>query len=519
MLRSAIIGCSVAALCLVFGMTVPGCREEPEEMVVSLEEVSVFEVPEQVHWDFVAGQGVSCAEQPDPNVTAYPPFISTQPLFGRVHLPREIHRGLHGRWYYFALDESGGTGQGYDRLYFDLDGNLDLTDDRTVETPDDSPEERLVRVSRIERQVCFDFLSIPFPFGTEGPRPLKVMPRLVVYEDGDYYLTFVTTKAFRGKVTIAGQHFDVWLGHNRRIGGWFDRPSTAVHLVRNGDFDHREGMSANLLMEWHRIDGADYRLSASPSGDRLTIRRYRGPYGTLKIGTGGRPLGRARMSGGLYSGEALFWIGGKFRKSGRRKAVGSFRVPIGDYAAGLEAYLGDLHLSTGGNIHADGRPWARRDGPPALSVKIREDKPFVLDFSTRPEVLFASPGQQHRIAPGQELQVEAVMADPELDLMVTDLERGKLVAGAPENDMFKLATLGTGIGAAIACVFWLCSHLWRSRRWTLLTLAVLTVIIAVSPMGILYVTNIERQYTDISPGVSIARSDGEVVATGVMPFG
>jgi len=519
MARSIAIGYSVAALCLVLGLGVSGCQDEPGETVVALEEVSAFSVPDAIHWDFVAGQGVECTEQTDPNVTAYPAFVSAQPLFGRVHLPREFHRGLNGRWYYFALDESSGTGRGYDRLYFDLNGNLDLTDDGTVGIWDDAPAEALARSSALQRQVCFDCLSIPLPFGAEATRPLEVMPRLVVYEDGDRYLTFVTTRAFRGETTIARKHFDVWLGHNRRISGWFDRPSTAVHLVREGDFDRREEMSANWLMEWRRIGGVDYYLSATPSGDRLTIRRYRGPYGTLKVSAGGRPLGRARTSGALYSGEALFWIGGRLKRSGQRKAVSSVRVPVGDYAAGLEIYLGDLHLSTGANIHADGRRDARFNDSPVLGVKIREDKPFVFDLSAPPEVLFASPVEKQHIARGQELRVEAVLLDPKLDLMVTDLERGRLVFDPPENGTFSLAMCGTGAGGLLACGLWLLSRRWRTRRRMLLILAGLTLIIALVPAAILYATNIEHRYTDISPGVTIARGDGEIVATGIMPFG
>jgi hypothetical protein len=503
----------------MFGATVSGCKDESQEMSFPLEEISAFEVPEAVRWDFVRGQAVQCTDQLDPNVTAYPPFTSDTPLSGSIHLPREFHQGLRGRWYRFALDESGGTGQGYDRLYFDLNGDLDLTNDTPVGASDNPRAGAALGQSWIKHQMCFDCLDISLPFGAEGMRPLEVMPRFVVDQDGDRFLALVTTKAFRGQATITGRRYDVWLGHNRVISGWFDRPSTAVHLVRDGDFDHRLEASPNWLMEYRRIGGAEYHLSATPSGDQLTVQRYRGPYGTLKVSSGGRPMGRAKMSGALYSGEALAWVGGRLKRSGERKAVSSCKVPVGDYTAGLEIYLGDLHLSTASNIHADGRRDARLNGPPVLGVKIREDKPFVLDFSARPEVVFASPAQRQGVACGQEIRVEAVLVDPELDLMVTDLERGRLALGTPDDDALISVLYGTGAGMVVACGLWLLSYRWRSRRRILLILAGLTAVAALAPAAILYAANLERKYDDISPRVTIARSDGEIVASGTMPFG
>jgi hypothetical protein len=189
------------------------------------------------------------------------------------------------------------------------------------------------------------------------------------------------------------------------------------------------------------------------------------------------------------------------------------------YTAGLEIYLDDLHLSTGGNIHADGQRSARLNGPSVLSVKIRKDEPFVLDFATRPEVLFACPKNTYRIARGQDLRVEAVLVDPKLDLMVTDLERGRRVLEAPDENTLRLTLYGTGAGLVVACGFWLLSYTWRSRKRILLVPAGLAVVAALVPPIILYTTNIEYNYSDMAPEVTIARSNGQIVASGSMPFG
>ncbi len=518
MSRWLTVECWMAALLLVLVTMILGCGKGPDKTVVALKEVSAFDVPDAVHGIFCFGQGVQCTEQQDPNVTAYPVFVSARPLFGRIHLPRQFHQELTGRWYSIALDEFNGTGQGYDRLYFDLNTNLDLTDDSAVEINDNAAKKAFFPDSRIAHQVCFNCLNIDLPFEAEQTKPLEVMPRLVIYQEGDSYLTLVTAKAFHGKTIIEGQHYDIWLGHNRIISGWFDQPSTAFHLIRDGDFNYEYELRANWLSEFRRINGVDYQLSATPSGDQLTISRYRGPYGTFKISSGNRP-GRARMYGFLYSGQATYEVGGRLEKSGRRKAVSSCRVPVGDYTAGLDIYLGDLHLSTGHNRYVDGRRDARANDSPVLSVKIRQGKPFVLDFSAQPEVLFTSPGKDERITCGQELFVEAVLVDPELDLMFTDLERRNRSLEALHSDEFEFTLFGTGIGITVALGFGLISCLWRSMRRTFLVLGALVAIIAIMPPVVFYAMHIEHRYKDISPNVTITRSDGEIVATGIMPFG
>ena len=55
---------------------------------------------------------------------------------------------------------------------------------------------------------------------------------------------------------------------------------------------------------------------------------------------------------------------------------------------------------------------------------MRKDKPFVLDFSNRPEVLFASPPKDLTVKPGGTLSVKAVLVDPKLDIMMRGLNDG-----------------------------------------------------------------------------------------------
>jgi len=506
-------------ICLLPIIMLVGCKKTPHEQVVELKEISTFDVPEQLRRDFSRGQTAQCIEQPDPNVIAYLDFISDKPLFGSIHLPLGLHEGYHGQWYHFAFDQTSLENQSYDTLYFDLNCDLDLTNDKPLVVQHNPPKRAILSENRLRQQICFEYLYLPLPLGDKGNQPLEIMPQLVVDKDDNKFLTLVTTKAFTGKVNIEGRRYDVWLGHNRFISGWFNHPSTALHLVQDGDFRRRRWFTGNMLMVWQRINGTDYSFSASPSGNKLFVRPYKGKYGILKVRPVNLAVRQAKLSGVVYSGQAIYWFGGKINKFGDRKPFSTCRIPVGDYIAGLDIFLDDLHIGTAGNIHSDGQRSARINDTPVLSVKIREDKPFILDFSAKPEVIFASPAKEQRLKPGEQLKVEAVLIDPKLDLMFTDIDKAEIGFNPPYSDWNFLIFYGFFTGIGIAVIIWLFSLIVHSKRRILLILAGLVTVITVGASSVYYIANLEYDFDDISPSVTIARSNGEIISSGVMPFG
>jgi hypothetical protein len=69
------------------------------------------------------------------------------------------------------------------------------------------------------------------------------------------------------------------------------------------------------------------------------------------------------------------------------------------------------------------------------AIQIRKDKPFVLDFSNKPEVVFASPAKDQTLKPGDTMRVAAVLTDPGLDIMI----RGVNDTGRKQKEVYKLA--------------------------------------------------------------------------------
>ena len=188
------------------------------------------------------------------------------------------------------------------------------------------------------------------------------------------------------------------------------------------------GFDEDELSTMRRVDGQLYPLSTTPTGDKLFVKPYRGDYGVLEIGPGGRDIKEMSMQGSLRSETAAVGVGRQFARpaAGQTKQKTSkASVPVGDY---LPSYMslefGRLQIAISDNYHADGQPRAT-DRTRTYGFKIRKDKPFVLDFSNKPSVLFASPARGQTVKPGEEVSVKAVLVDPVLDVMIRRLNDTK----------------------------------------------------------------------------------------------
>ncbi len=428
----------------------------PEDAAFDLKEISVFDIPLPVRFSFIFGQFVTCQTEPNEQVQRYPQFISERPLYGSLivgPLPGSRNSGL---CYHFAVDESAGTGRGYDRLYFDAGLDLDLTDDRSGGIWNGVPEASRVISLGAQANTYFEPLQIrPDPNDVSEYR-LEVLPRLLVFDSSELSagVAFATMRARQGRVEIGERRCLAILGHARHFPGWFDHPTTALYLLPADADQPGPGrvvrFAGDQLMTIHRCNGTFYRFTATAAGDKLFVQPYRGPLGTLEIGSGGRDVRPLSLSGSLRSSETALSLSEQLGEMGPESAR-SHRLPVGDYAPSLiSVTYGRLQCAVMPNYHADGRPRGRLlDSSQDYRIKIRENQPFVLDFSSKPEVLFALPARDHHVKLGEELSVKAALLDPALNLVFRAI----------------------------------------------------------------------RQQQQLDPKVAIKRTGGEVVAEGVMPFG
>ncbi|MHC4457109.1 MAG: hypothetical protein ACYS0I_08450 [Planctomycetota bacterium] len=449
-------------------------QEKANELVFKLKEVSAFDVIEQED-SFVRGQRSDCSDESAAEVKAYPGFKSDKPLYGSVKFGVESGQEDSGILYHFAVDESAGTGKGYDRFYFDINLDLDLTNDLPLSSQQQPPDGAVLGYSLgyswIKRQVCFDYLYVNFDFGPSRKRPLEIMPRLAISYTGYPLMSFVATKVRKGKIKIANQRYDVFLGHDYLIGGLFDQPSTALHLIPKDDSNRQHRfMGADRLRAMHNIGGKLYRFSATPAGDKLIVREYDGQLGMFEVGPGGRDIQEMTVRGSLQSKNTAVVVGGELEHGWLRPAR-SCSIPVGNYLPNyLTINFGRLSIGISYNYHSDGKPRDRAGRPKVYGIKIRKDKPYIFDFSNKPDVMFASPAKDQRLKLGEQLMVKAILIDPELDIMIrrlneTSRKETKEYEG-PDGEKFSY-----------------------------------------------------EQNVSLDPKVTITRANGEKVAEGVMPFG
>jgi len=396
------------------------------EQTFALHEVSVFDLAEQRTEFRHSGSTVFCSEAADANVVAYPAFQSRHPVYGALitYLPEGQRVPATHR---FALDESGGTGQGYDRLYFDLNRNDNLTDDKVI-VPQKNPPARALDNPRDTPQVLFEAVGLPFPFGTQGERPIEVLPRLMVLSDQRKMVCFLPTKARQGQIQIGECRYDALLTHDGyQITGWFDHPQTTLYLESTATHARWiSGTGRELTGIRHNIGGTFCRFSVTPAGDKLTVRTYTGPLGTFEVVRGDRKIGTLAMSGSLRSATTTVPVGVDLCDGRPPAPARSCKLPVGDYRLSyLTVQIDALRVGILNNYHVDGKPRGKIDPANTYGIAIRADKPFVLEFSRQPQVLFALPARDHRVKLGEELSVQAVLIDTGLDVMFRHLTQEK----------------------------------------------------------------------------------------------
>ncbi|MHC4176566.1 MAG: hypothetical protein ACYSWU_03615 [Planctomycetota bacterium] len=495
--RLWIVGGVLGVLLLLMG--VPAAAEQ-KEAVFEMEEISVFEQGGSEFPQLVAlamrGQNVSCSFVRRGDVKKYPELKSSRPVYGSVTFGRSPTAPTTGVRFSFVIDESqpdetetadnkaslrdlaaslggtpnsGASNRKYDLLYFDANGDLDLTNDPVVKPMEDPPAQLASY-----RGVVFDHLKVQVDRGPEQETPpLKVQPLLRLSGSTRAYMMFMAAVARKGKITLGDQEFTALLTQTGMITGRFDSPYTGLALIPTDP--SRKLLSAlmrpSTLSSLHWVKGEYYQISATPTGDKLTVAPFAGDCGLLKVSLANREgTGKLGLSGTLRAENKMLPVGDTTPYTTAEK-LPEHKIPVGDYTPySLAVDVGKLAASFSQNYYSMEEPHARLSKPPAGTLKIRKDKPLVLDFSGKPAVLFTAPTKGQTVKPGSTLRLRALIVDPELNLLVRGLD--------DTSQKLRERTYRTG-GQTVTI----------------------------------------PQYASLAPKVTITDSSGKQVAEGTMPFG
>jgi len=378
-----------------------GAGDVAMDKTYSLEEVSIFDCDESIKYRLQSGQAVTdCGNTPGDGIT-YPALKSTKPIYGCARFNMSLFDPQAGLPYHFVLDESAGAG--YDRLYFDVNANLDLTDDAPVglatKLPDGMRDE--------SGSVLFQNVDISLDYGPDqGVFKQTVMPRMM--KSGDtVYMFFTAPTARKGKIQLGSEEVELVLGQTHSISGRYDGPMTGAFLPGHE-------VLLPLVGNWHVIDGTFYRLLATPAGDEVTVSPYTGLFGTFQLGDPNRSADSPVIDFGyIHSKEALFCLQECPIEDGKAK------VPVGDYRPfRLLVRFRKRRLC----FAVDTSRLGHADAPAVFPYKIRQDETFALNCSGKPEVVFKTPTTGDRIMVGQTLKAEAMLCDTRAGLMIVGLE-------------------------------------------------------------------------------------------------
>jgi len=381
---------------------------------VRMEEVSLLK---EAVGGFALGAFPEDLGAPEPSVR-YPALKSSLPFHGVLRAGGDRLESDTAATYYFVVDESGK--RGYDLLYVDLNRDNDLTNDKPVHVMAEPPQTSLFKDVSIKSQVFFNPITLRCPRQNGRQAKVEVVPRFVRFNNGSNQVFFLTTKVYRAGVEVEGQKLEIVAGRQYFLAGGLDE--AAAHLVIQFEKGSSlEWWGADSPRAYHRFGGGYYQFLPAWNGKYLRVAPYEGELGTLEVTAGGRAgIEEVAIWGSMRSESSNVAAGGAI-KDGWPTGARSCRVPVGDYCPYLMTVTMDrLSFSFSENYHAEGKPRGGI-GTRSYPIHIRADKPFVLDFSGKPEIIFPSPAAGTRVRRGESLQASAVLVDPALGIMIRNM--------------------------------------------------------------------------------------------------
>jgi hypothetical protein len=398
-----------------------------------------------------AGIGqVPCTAEPSREVKAYPKLKSDRPYYGTLIVDGNPIDRRVGKRYHFVVDESGDTAAAdekpspparlgdspprepapkpdwtkrrYDRLYIDLDGDLDLTNDSVVKPMKSPPPGAVEPFRQGTVGTCFDCVTIWLDYGPPiGRRSVRFVPQIILNGPKAAFLWLLPETAWKGEIRVGKHEFTAILTQHQFLSARCDSPYMWLFLVPKGGTKALGPMSL-ALGEMPEIDGQLYTFASTPAGDALTVQPYRGDHGVFTIGTGGRKAENLIVRGLFLSDKGVYLaLPDAAWRDPRAERVREIRLPVGDYVTRLlEAELGDLVVGVA-DLQMTGDDAVPVLGPPTFPIQIRKDKPYVFELVNKPEVFFSKPGKGG-FKPGDEVRIEATLNDPVLGVRITELK-------------------------------------------------------------------------------------------------
>lgn len=273
-------------------------------------------------------------DAPDPPLKGQPECKSDAPLFFTLTLgPNEAPCAL-------LLDESRGTGAGYDHLYVDTDGDGDLADEQPICGQTIAGDLRgAFLFMRARATIDYAGHKAPWHFDayTQRVRATEVEPERTV-------LAVRPRGYYHGALTLDGKERKVVLVDTDCTGRFNDPPTKDAgdRLLIDANGDERFDRATELFTcaKYLTLDGSCYQLTVAPSGETFRLEPTKVAMGQL-----------ARHGGGTFTLALLSPEHGEVKASGKDGAPA--KAPVGKYT--IQQSMLELKTEGGGTWKATSR--------------------------------------------------------------------------------------------------------------------------------------------------------------------
>jgi len=358
-----------------------------------------------------------CHTQPSEEVKRYPEFKSDKPLFGRFAVGGYDSAEKRGGTFFFAIDESAGPGTGYDTIYMDANGNLDLTDDK--------PAKSRPAVGRPTSGESF-FSSIIIPSGGEGGEDIAIAPRMTGFGDGSKGIRFLPATVRQGRVRIKGRLYTATLTRADNLLSGYDLPRTSLRLYRpesairiGGQTLWRISGEENLestVRTVFLVRGMWHSFTTTAAGDVITVHPYKGDLGVIRVSHDGKTAGNLIMGGTLISESGSAISLRSTHISVDDIPSGETAIPVGEYAPDLIGVrVGQFRLTVASNHLRD----EGEHDPSDYFLKVRKDSPCNVEIPAKVAVRWLESERTRAFAPGEVVGVYPSLETS--DLLIEDV--------------------------------------------------------------------------------------------------
>jgi hypothetical protein len=344
----------------------------------------------------VSGQGLMAMAEPDEELSAKPELKSRIPVYVTVKLGNGEDK------YTLILDESKGTGTGYDVLYVDSNNNEDLTDDSVIPLRIPSNNE-MKQFGPIEVMIKYDDIVEPYYFYLEYQK----MDTLVLRENSKFlenmYLRFIPGGYFTGTAKIGKSKCKIGAVDFNGNGIFNDTfsvlpnikyPDGRLYAVGDQVLFTLDANEENMPFYFYpyskyiELDGKWYSVNVSSDGRMIDVNNADIDLGTIRV-----PYQLNSLQ--LVSENGVMTVNGRNILDPKGKITYEYEVPTGIYK--LFAYAMETRKS--------GEEWfCNADGTESVEqFQVKKGEVFDLKFGF-PFIMNISclplSGQQTNIAAG-----------------------------------------------------------------------------------------------------------------------